>query len=226
MGLPTWPSEIFAKTCNSSGRDRYIPPGQPGRDSDNNAAFQEAQHAAALEGFANLDLKDSKDTTVHEVWAPAVTHETITHPVHEIREERITREIHEDHVYHRILPITDVQVLPARHFVRTDSGLKEMKIEEKVLGRARKQAQRLVDKGFSRHDANDTFVPKQFTARKFEGTDGDYKESNTPDGYTQTERWWVHPPTLETGAMESGQTQPFYLNSPNPKDDGLRDQIS
>lgn len=46
-----------------------------------------------------------------------MVHETILPTVHHIRHEEITREIHTHDVYHRQLPIIDVQVLPARHFV-------------------------------------------------------------------------------------------------------------
>ena len=47
----------------------------------------------------------------------AVVHETIVPDVHHIRFEQTTREIHHHHVHNRILPIIDVQVLSARHFV-------------------------------------------------------------------------------------------------------------
>jgi hypothetical protein len=47
----------------------------------------------------------------------AVVHETVFPEIHHIRHEDITREIHNHHVYNRTLPIVDVQVLPARHFV-------------------------------------------------------------------------------------------------------------
>ena len=165
-----------------------------------------------------MDLRDSVDTTVHERVAPAVTHETITHPVHEIREERITREVHEHHVYHRILPIEDVEILPARHFVLDSGTYSEVNMKDKVLDRARKHAQRVMPKAFESPPSKgkgDKFAPRQFSARGFVGTEGDYKGNVTPEGSTQTEEWWVHPPALETGAMESGQTQPFHFDPPN-----------
>jgi len=46
----------------------------------------------------------------------AVVHETVYPKVHHVREEIYTREIHDEHIYDRILPIIDVQVLPAKHF--------------------------------------------------------------------------------------------------------------
>jgi hypothetical protein len=75
-----------------------------------------------------LRLFDSEDTKIRRVWMPAVVHETIVRQIHEIREERITREIHHHHVFHRTLNVHDVEVLPARHFLRswTDDKLREI----------------------------------------------------------------------------------------------------
>ena len=53
---------------------------------------------------------------------PAVVHETVHQDIHHVREERITRDIHEHDVYHRILPIVDVEVLPPRHFLPVEGG--------------------------------------------------------------------------------------------------------
>ncbi|KAF2483185.1 hypothetical protein BDY17DRAFT_296969 [Neohortaea acidophila] len=67
-------------------------------------------------------------TTVYKQWAPAVTHETITRRTHEVREERITRAIEQHHYYHRTLPVTDINLLAARHFVELpdDGGYLEI----------------------------------------------------------------------------------------------------
>lgn len=37
----------------------------------------------------------------------------------------------------------------------------------------------------------------------------------TEEGIKRTETTWVHAPTLETGARETGQTEPLYIQSPN-----------
>ncbi|KAI8962149.1 hypothetical protein F5Y11DRAFT_366148 [Daldinia sp. FL1419] len=56
-----------------------------------------------------------------------VTHETIRPHVHEILEEQIHREIHNHDVYHRIQPVYEVEILPARHFIPgPDGGLIEV----------------------------------------------------------------------------------------------------
>ena len=61
----------------------------------------------------------------------AVTHETVTKKVHHVREEIITKDIHHYDVFHRIQPVIDVELLPARHYVPTADGtLKEVSIDE------------------------------------------------------------------------------------------------
>lgn len=52
----------------------------------------------------------------------AVVHETVHRDIHHVREERITRDIHNYDVYHRMLPIVDVEVLPPRHFLPVEGG--------------------------------------------------------------------------------------------------------
>ena len=172
-----------------------------------------------------LDLSDTADTTVHTHWAPAITRNTITQNVHEIREERITREIHQDHVYHRILPVEEVEVLPARHYVQVHGGKYQEIPEEQLPGRANKRAQRMIEKGIKKAllpKDGETSGPRQFSAREFPGTEGDYREGVTPEGTARSEQYWVHSPTVSTGGRDSGQTLPFHLGSADPMDDGLR----
>ncbi|KAI1653432.1 hypothetical protein F4813DRAFT_257564 [Daldinia decipiens] len=69
-----------------------------------------------------IDLRDTVDTDETITYAPAVTHETIRPQVHEILEEQIYREIHNHDVYHRIQPVYEVEILPARHFVPGPNG--------------------------------------------------------------------------------------------------------
>lgn len=53
--------------------------------------------------------------------------------------------------------------------------------------------------------------PRQFTARKFGGTEGDFKRYVTPEGYERTETTWVHPPTTNDLARLTGQTYPMHF---------------
>ncbi|KAK5165498.1 uncharacterized protein LTR77_009027 [Saxophila tyrrhenica] len=64
----------------------------------------------------------TESTTWSEQWRPAVTHETIRQDVHEIREERIQKEIHQYHIHRKIQPIIDYEILPARHIVHLEGG--------------------------------------------------------------------------------------------------------
>ncbi|KAF2771499.1 hypothetical protein EJ03DRAFT_325544 [Teratosphaeria nubilosa] len=180
--------------------------------------------ATQLKGI--IDLSNTEDLTVHEKYAPAVTHETIERRVHEIREEQITREIHNHHVFHRVLPIIDIEVLPARHFVPVEGGYAEIS-EDEVPGRAGPNAQWVIAETVSKllPESKGPVVPTQFTARQFEGNDGDYKEYVGDDGIKRTETWWVHPPTLEDGGRQSGQTYPFHIGFPNPEENGLQARL-
>lgn len=151
-------------------------------------------------------------------------HETVQPEVHHIREEVITREIHNYDVYHRILPIIDIEVLPARHFVPTGNGDDLMEISaDEIPGRTGYNQEWFVGEMLSKlpKDSGFSAAPRRFTAREFPGTEGDYKEY-LRNGIPTTETTWVHPPTFDDTAMLAGQTQPFHFGSENPADDGLR----
>ena len=79
-------------------------------------------------------LSRTEDTMFYERWAPAVTHETITRKVHEIREEHIHKEIHNYHINHRVQPVIAYEILPARHFVCVDGVYHEMDEKDLPLG--------------------------------------------------------------------------------------------
>lgn len=52
---------------------------------------------------------------------------------------------------------------------------------------------------------------RQFTAREFRGREGDAVRYTAPEGHEVTEQTWVHPPELETGARDTGQSWPLEL---------------
>ncbi|KAF2084456.1 hypothetical protein K490DRAFT_68764 [Saccharata proteae CBS 121410] len=177
---------------------------------------QDAAEKPSLEGV--VDLRNTHDTSYHERYAPAVTHETIYPQTHDIREERIFREIHTHDIHHRILPIVDVEVLPARHFLpdpRSPTGLTEVP-ESAVPGRSAALQNWVVAETVSRLPKQGPLptAPRAFTARRWEGADGDERTYVTEGGWKRTETTWIHPPRLETGARESGQSEPFYFSSP------------
>lgn len=174
-----------------------------------------------------LDLSNTEDTHIDTNWSPAVTHENRTVNTHEIIQHAITKEIHNHHIFHRILPIIDVEVLPARHFVpNEDGGLTEIEAAD-APGDTTERLQQLISEAVAsmlpKTDEQDG--PRQFSARAFEDTDDDYKEYTSPEGIKRTEQWWVHSPSIETGAEEAGQTAPFHMDSEDPVDDGLRDPV-
>ncbi|KAL8942286.1 MAG: hypothetical protein Q9216_001759 [Gyalolechia sp. 2 TL-2023] len=148
------------------------------------------------------------DTQVVEKVASAVVHERVHQDVHHIREEVITKENHEHDVYHRILPIIDVEVLPPRHFLPVEGGgLVEISGKE-VPGRGNNWViAETASKIPSDHAAPKGSRP--FSARQFLGTDGDAVQYDMLDGHQKTEQTWVHQPELEIGGRDSGQTWPM-----------------
>ncbi|KAI5265056.1 WD40 repeat-like protein [Aureobasidium subglaciale] len=189
---------------------------------DQNYLVKDAPATPQLEGI--VDLRNTVDTDVTEHWAPAVVHETVMPQIHHIREEVVTREIHNHDIYHRILPIIDIEVLPARHFVPTGNGDELMEISaDEIPGRTGYNQQWFVAEMLSKlpKDSNFGREPLRFTAREFPGTEGDYKEY-VRNGIPTTERTWIHAPTLDDTMYLAGQTEPFHFGSANPADDGLR----
>lgn len=143
---------------------------------------------------------------------PAVVHETVVQDVHHIREELITKEIHTHDVYHRILPVIDVEVLPPRHFLPVEGGgLVEISGKE-VPGRGKNW---VIAETASKIPSDQPAPSQQriFSARQFPGTEGDAVRYRTREGHEKTEETWVHPPTLETGGRDTGQTWPMEFGN-------------
>lgn len=180
---------------------------------------KDAAVAPSLNGV--VDLTNTVDTTVEEKWAPAVTHEIVHREHHHIREEVITREIHHHHVFHRILPVIDIEVLPARHFVPDGRGGKIEISEDEIPGRVGPYQQRWaivenVTKSIIKVE------PRKFTARQFEAEEGQYKEYVSAAGVPTTETTWIHAPTIEKLGEYSGQTEAFHFECETPRENGLR----
>lgn len=174
-----------------------------------------------------LTLENTSQTTHHQIWAAPVTHETITRTEQEIREERIEREIHNHHIFHRILPIVDIEVRPARHFVLAQGGGYIEISADEVPAQSAENAKWLIAETVSKltpPESSDHILPTHFTAREFEGSEGDDREYITPEGCKRTEKWWVHPPRFEDGGRETRQTYPFYVGSTSGES-GLRAEL-
>ena len=152
---------------------------------------------------------NSEETHFTKQVAPPVTQETVHHEIHHVWEEQITREEHTHDVYHRILPIVDVEVLPARHFIPIDGGKLIEVNADSMPSRNKNWHIAVPGSQKTSNTALGTSERRRFTAREFPGTEGDAKRYTAPDGHEQTEETWVHPPELETGGRDTGQTWPF-----------------
>lgn len=145
-----------------------------------------------------------------------MVHETVHKDIHHAREEVIEREIHTHDVYHRILPVIDVEVLPARHFLPVEGGgLVEINAVE-VPGRGNNW---VLAETISRIPS-DQAAPggaTNFTARTFPNREGDEVRYITSEGYEKAEQTWVHPPELETGARDTGQSWPMVFGEEVPE---------
>ncbi|KAK7908510.1 hypothetical protein PG985_015813 [Apiospora marii] len=71
---------------------------------------------------SGLDLTNTVDQDESIQRLPAVIHEHVRPQVHEVREERIERHIHNYDIYPQIQPIYDLEILPARHFIEDADG--------------------------------------------------------------------------------------------------------
>ena len=184
--------------------------------------IQTLERELGVEG--QIDLSQTEDADIRTHWKPAVTHQTIREDVHEIEEQQISRDIHVDHVFHRILPVEEVEVLPARHYSYDQNGALQEFSSQRTSRQLDKYIQKGIAKGLEKAlpVGNAAGAPGVFTAREFRGDEGDYKQSFQSDGSVRSERWWVHSPQLESGGIASGQTRPFHLGSTNPEDDGWR----
>lgn len=157
------------------------------------------------------------DTEVIEKVAPAVTHETVQKKTHHIREEVVTREIHTHDVFHRIQPVIDVEVLPPRHFLPVEGGgLVEIGADE-VPGRGNNW---VIAETASKIPSDQPAPTRRrgFTARQFAGKEGDYVEFTGDEGQAVSHTTWVHPPELETGGRDSGQTWPMVFGDDSSTD--------
>ncbi len=146
----------------------------------------------------------------------AIVHETVQKQVHHVQEEVVTREIHDHDIYHRILPVVDVEVLPPRHFLPVEGGgLVEIGASD-VPGRAKNW---VIAETASKipSDQPAHVLPSRFSAREFHGVEGDTIRYETPEGIERTEHTWVHPPELETGGRDSGQTWPMVFREGVPE---------
>lgn len=156
-----------------------------------------------LEGIVNLTNTVDTDVTVKQ--APAVVHETIIPEVLNIREEKIEREIHTYDVFHRIQPIIDVEVLPPRHFIPVEGGgLREVSADDLPGQTGHWGIVETVTKEppVAQRPPPPPAAPEKISEKTYV----------TEDGILRTETTWKHPPTLATGAKDTGQSWPLEIS--------------
>lgn len=156
----------------------------------------------------------------------AVVHEHVTPRVHHIREERITREIHNHDVFHRIQPLVDVEVLPTKHYIPAPNGNDLIEIpESEIPGRHTKWAVQCVDDKPVTSVSDPSGTDMQTTAKHPEQVSDReplvqhrQKSITNDDGIPMEQTVWRHPPQLESGGRETGQTVPLAIHNNDDED--------
>lgn len=223
--LPPTPDVTIPRDQASSADGRAL----NDTSSDNKDFLARAQqNSAGPFDLSGVAVKKEEDTvSLHEYHAPAVTHELIKEERHEVFQKVITRETHDYHIYHRILPIIDIEVLPARHFVPIQEGYVEI-AEEELPGRTREKVNWAIAEMVSKRtpaESREAAIARTFSARKFHGSEGDEKEYIGPEGHPVKEKWWVYPPTVADDSYRAGQSYPFHFGSADARDDGLKARL-
>lgn len=158
-----------------------------------------------------IDLTNSVDTEVRERYAPAVVHEVVKPTVHHIRDERVTREIHNHSVFHRILPVRDVEILPARHFMKDANGdMREVSAATVPRLKSSDRTWQIVQNVGKKEEI--PLTPRTFTASTLDGFAQDYEERVDADGVKRSHTTWIHPPVLQDGGRQTGQTRAFHID--------------
>lgn len=96
-----------------------------------NYVIEGAREAPSLEGV--IKLGNSEQTHVTTTTLPAVTHEFVRPTLHEIRTEKVTREIHNYEIFHRIQPIIETVILPTKHYIHSPDGKSLIEIPESQI---------------------------------------------------------------------------------------------
>jgi len=223
--LPLTPGAMMSQDRQLSANSRAF--SDASSDADDFLARAKQDSAGPFD-LSGVDVKKEEDTvSLHEYHAPAVTHQIIKEERHEVFQKVITRETHDYHIYHRILPIIDIEVLPARHFVPVDEGYVEI-AEEELPGRTRDKVNWAIAEMVSKRtpaESREAAIARHFTARKFAGSEGDDKEYIGPEGHPVQEKWWVYPPTVADDSYRAGQSYPFHFGSADARDDGLKAKL-
>lgn len=142
-------------------------------------------------------------------------HEFVQPIVHHITEERITREIHTHDVFHRILPVIDVEILPTKHYIPDPHRAGALlEIPESMVPARHGNWQISVSSQIASAGAVASNAVNLFH-RAHESQEpvlSSKKTYITKEGYPKTEYVWRHPPVLEPAAYAPGATMPMHMN--------------
>lgn len=112
--LPPTPSTVAPRTPTSA------------QTNDKPFSHSKQDSATPMDLDGAVVYRHPDTTSLHEEQAPAVKHEKVIENDDEVRQKVITREVHDYDIYHRILPIKDIEVKPARHFMQVQDGYVEI----------------------------------------------------------------------------------------------------
>lgn len=116
----------------------------------------------------------------------------------------MTREVHTHHVYHRILPVQNFEVLPPKHFIQTeDGGLEEIPLEDaaKFPVTAVSSITPVHQSSIKDDEPNKKQIPPEPIL-------ADKTKYVLQSGKERTEYLWRYPPVFEDA---HGRTQPVRI---------------
>lgn len=150
-----------------------------------------------------------------------VTHHTVRRYVHELHRRHITTDYHQDEYQHRVLPVIEHQILPARHFVQLDGGVLEEIPEEEIPGALPADLQRRIFEAAATIFPEFTEPTTSFPASTdpepsmfaLDGAQEPFRSSErdsiTPEGHARRDTTWTYPPTYLP--VQSGSEHPHQL---------------
>lgn len=155
-------------------------------------------------------------------------HEHVQPKVHHHTEERITREIHTHDIFHRILPVIDIEILPTKHYVPDPERPGTLiEIPESMVP-ARNQNWRIAVKdqiAAAEASIHAIAAHKHAAHQKALPVLSSKKSYITKEGVPKTEYVWRHPPVLEPVAYETGETMPVRMSCVSDEDFALQTAV-
>ncbi|KAI9745620.1 MAG: hypothetical protein M1818_001154 [Claussenomyces sp. TS43310] len=209
-------------SANSDSPRSSAPRGNAFRRSD--LVVEGASERPSLDGV--VDLSNTVDTEVITRHAPAVVHETVIPTILHETQQLLTREVHTHDVFHRILPVVDVEVLPTKHFI-PDPQKPGSLIEIPAAAVPGRQTNWQLQVNPSIRDPAASSVPTVLPQHHYAHAEKDPVLSSkrtyqTAAGHEKTEYVWRHSPELDTSAYHAGETKDLPMNCVDTRGGGSR----